>query len=69
MKKTKLVNCIACCGKGKVLRIIRGKVTEEQKKETLRLYRKGYGIREIARMVKIKNPYSVTYIIKTSNNK
>lgn len=67
LPKCKEVRCIACNGKGKVKRIIRDKITDKQKKEILKLYRKGGGIREIARILKIKNPYSVTYYIKTSN--
>ena len=65
--KYRIVKCIACCGKGKVKRIIRDKISEKQKKEILKLYRKGCGIREIQRTVKIKNPYSVSYYIKTCN--
>lgn len=65
--KCKEVRCIACNGKGKVKVVIRDKISDEKKKEILKLYRNGGGIREIARMLKIKNPYSVTYYIKTCN--
>ena len=68
MSKTRKVKCVACKGKGHVLKIIRGKVSDEQRKEILKLYRKGHGIREIARLVKIKHPYSVQYAILTANN-
>jgi transposase-like protein len=63
----KEVRCIACNGKGKVKRIVRSSITEKQKNEILKLYRKGLGIREIQRTLKIKNPYSVSYYIKTAN--
>ena len=66
-EKCKEVRCIACNGKGKVKRIIRDNISSKQKKEILRLYRKGLGIREIQRFLKIKNPYSVSYYIKTCN--
>lgn len=66
-EKCKEVRCIACNGKGKVMRVIREKITDKQKTEILKLYRKGYGIREIQRSLKIKSPYSVTYYIKTCN--
>lgn len=67
LPKCEEVRCIACNGKGRVKRIIRDKVSEVKKKEILKLYRNGGGIREIARVLKIKNPYSVTYYIKTCN--
>jgi len=66
-EKCEEVRCIACNGRGKVKRIIRDNISEKKKKEILKLYRKGYGIREIQRDLKIKNPYSVTYYIKTCN--
>ena len=69
MKDHEMKNCIACKGKGKVKRIKRDKITEKQKKEILKLYRKGLGIREIQRHLKIKNPMSVSYYIKTCNIK
>jgi transposase-like protein len=65
--KTKKVKCIACKGKGHVNRIVRVKISDEQKKEIYKLYRKGYGFREIARKLKIKHPYSVQYAILTAN--
>lgn len=68
-KKIHYVNCIACQGKGKVKRIIRSIITDTQKKNILKLYRKGYGIREIQRELKLANPYTVTYYIKTCNIK
>jgi transposase-like protein len=64
----KYVKCIACKGKGVVKKLVRNKVSEKQKAEILKLYRKGHGIREIARIVKIKHPYSVQYAILTANN-
>lgn len=66
-EKCREVRCIACNGKGKVKRIIRDYITDAQKKEILKLYRKGLGIREIQRFLKIKHPYSVSYYIKTCN--
>jgi hypothetical protein len=66
-EKCREVKCIACNGKGKVKVVIRDKISDDKKKEILKLYRKGGGIREIARMLKIRNPYSVTYYIKTCN--
>jgi len=63
----KYKKCIACNGKGKVKRIFRQKISDKKKKEILKLYRKGLGIREIARKLKITSPYSVTYYIKTCN--
>ncbi len=67
-KEVKEVKCLACKGKGHVKRLIRNKVSEKQKIEILKLYRKGHGYREIARLVKIKHPYSVQYVILTANN-
>lgn len=67
-EKCREVKCIACNGRGKVKRIIRDIISDEQKKEILKLYRKGLGIREIQRFLKIKHPYSVSYYIKTCNN-
>lgn len=63
----KKVKCIACNGKGLVPRTISSKITEKQKNEIYKLYRKGLGFREIARRLKIKHPYSVQYTIKTAN--
>ncbi len=62
-----MFKCIACNGKGKVKRIVRSVLSDSQKKEILNLYRKGLGIREIQRQVKIKHPYTVSYYIKTCN--
>ena len=59
--------CIACKGKGVVKRINTGKMSEIQKKKILIFYRKGLGIRDIARRLKVPNPYSVSYYIKTCN--
>ena len=53
--------------KGKVKRIVRLVISENQKKQILSLYRKGYGIREIQRALEIKHPYTVSYYIKTCN--
>ena len=61
------VKCIACNGKGVVKRLVRSVLTEKQKKNILLLYRKGYGIREIQRAIKVSHPYTVTYYIKTCN--
>jgi transposase-like protein len=61
------VKCIACNGKGKVKRIVRNVLSDKQKNNILSLYRKGYGIREIQRELKISHPYTVTYYIKTCN--
>ena len=60
--------CICCSGKGFVFRKKRVAVTEIQKKEIIKLYRKGLGIREIQRQLKIQHPYSVTYAIKIAND-
>lgn len=60
--------CICCSGKGYVFRKKRVSVTEKQKKEIIKLYKKGMGIREIQRHLKIEHPYSVTYAIKTAND-
>ena len=69
MKTTKTVRCIACLGKGRVPRPQNSsRVSDEQKREIMKLYRKGIGFREIARRLKIKSPYSVQYAIKTVNN-
>lgn len=66
-KECSMFKCIACNGKGKVKRIVRSVLSDSQKKEILNLYRKGLGIREIQRQVKIKHPYTVSYYIKTCN--
>lgn len=66
-QKIKKVKCIACKGHGYVNRVERKNISEEQKSKILRLYRKGKGFREIARLLKIKHPYSVQYAIKTAN--
>lgn len=66
-KKCSMVRCIACNGKGKVKRIVRFVLSENQKKQILSMYRKGYGIREIQRELEIKHPYTVSYYIKTCN--
>lgn len=66
---TKLVKCIACNGKGHVLRTVRRKLTDKQRREVFLLYRKGIGFREIARKLKISHPYTVQYTIKTANKK
>lgn len=63
----KLVKCIACNGHGKVKRIVRKTITDKQRKEIFRMYRKGLGFREIARQLKIDHPYTVQYTIKTAN--
>ena len=63
----KTQKCIACKGKGVVPKTRSSKITEKQKQEIYRLYRKGTGFREIARIVKIKSPYSVQYAIKIAN--
>lgn len=66
----KTVKCIACKGKGYVLKSIpHGRLDEFEKKEILVLYRKGLGIREIQRELNIKNPCSVSYYIKNCNKK
>lgn len=65
----KYVKCIACNGKGHILRPVVTKVTEKQKKVVLQLYRKGVGLREIARQTKIKHPQSVKHVIKNANQK
>ena len=69
MKELRKVKCIACKGKGHVFQKVRTKVGAEQKKQILHLYRMGYGFREIARLTKIKHPYSVQYAVLTSNEK
>lgn len=68
-KKIEIVKtrCICCSGKGYVLSKKRTKVTALQKKKIILMYRKGMGIREIQRSLKIEHPYSVTYAIKTAN--
>lgn len=66
-KKCSMVRCIACNGVGKVKRIVRSVLSENQKKQILLLYRKGYGIREIQRELEISHPYTVSYYIKTCN--
>ena len=68
MKDLIKTKCICCSGKGFVFRKKRGSVTENQKKEIIKLYKKGLGIREIQRQLKIQNPYSVTYALKTAND-
>lgn len=67
--KTKTCKCIACNGKGHVTRKYRQIISQKTKSQIYKLYRKGLGIREIARMLKIKSPGSVTYAIKTANIK
>ncbi len=59
--------CIACCGKGFVLRKARDVITKKQKLKALKLYKQGLSFREICKETGIKNPYSVQYIIKTIN--
>lgn len=63
----KTISCIACKGKGVVPRPKRSKVSEKQKQEVLKLYRRGVGYREIARQTKIPHPQSVKHIIIYSN--
>lgn len=68
-KEFEYKNCLACRGKGKVKREYRFKPTEKHKKQILVLYRAGLGIREIQRKLKIRNPYTVSYYIKTCNER
>lgn len=67
--------CICCKGKGYVLckKPERYSLTEKNKSEILSLYRKGFGLREIARMVsndqRIIHPYTVSYFLQKINEK
>lgn len=60
--------CICCAGTGFVWGKKRVAVTQEQKKKIIQLYKKGKGIREIQRELKIEHPYSVSYAIKTAHD-
>lgn len=59
--------CIACCGKGFVLRKARGVITKKQKLKALELYQQGLSFRDICKKTGIKHPYSVQYVIRKIN--
>lgn len=60
--------CICCNGKGYVYQNYTN-TQQETMKEILFLYKKGMGIREIQRKLKIKSPFTVVYYLRMVNRK
>ena len=67
VEKVKLVRCIACAGSGRVVKPKQRGITKRQKAQIMKLYKRGHGIRDIARILHITSPYSVQYAIKNAN--
>lgn len=67
-KKLFKKKCVVCHGSGYVLRKPRQRtISDEQRKEILKLYRKGLSYREICKATGVKHPYSVQYAVLTAN--
>lgn len=69
-RKTGLVKtkCICCSGKGYVYQNYQN-TQKDQIRKVVGLYKKGFGIREIQRKLKIRSPYTVTYYLRKANAK
>lgn len=61
------MKCPICKGSGKV-KNPRKRESDRRQEATIILLKKGYGIREIQRLVGFKSPYSVSQIKKLCKN-
>jgi transposase-like protein len=60
--------CICCNGKGFVFQNY-ANTQQELKNKIMQLYKKGLGIREIQRELKIRSPFTITYYLRKANEK
>ena len=65
MREIKFRACPHCKGTGKVVDLQKGirKYTDSDIEKVVYFYKQGKSLREICKIMKIKHPYSVSYLI------